>query len=92
MYGETGGMAKLAQVLESDECKLWARVRNKLAHRAAPVRKFKLRAGAPGPEPAAEWYEGLRMDESLTLSRREWLARVLGELSRDAQAFAERRL
>jgi hypothetical protein len=74
----------------------WGRIRNVLAHRAAPgrIQHAHIHEGpgaVPTPDQPAEWkmLGGLTLDERTTADRRKWLAGALAQCVRAADAFTQ---
>ena len=62
----------------------WRSIRNILVHRSVPGRHFY---GGGEQHGEALWIEGIQIDKNTTVSKRDWLAKTLDELLKNADAF-----
>ena len=77
----------LNKIVTAQEFREWKEIRNILAHRVAPGRVIYL--STKGSSRAALWETGIQLDKNTTASRREWLARTMNALLREADGFTK---
>ena len=79
----------LAALKEDPDFKKWKDIRNILAHRTVPGRRFSRGGSEDG---TALWHNGITIDQTTTSSRRQWLAGTLRDLLEAADAFTANHL
>jgi hypothetical protein len=84
----------LAKLAKDPALKEWVGVRNVLAHRTAPGRVVYASFGSIAHAPAPDWKidraGSIKIDESLTPSRLQWLVGTLADLVSAADPFSRR--
>jgi len=79
----------LQKMLTDPIYKEWKIIRNILAHRSLPGRRFHHGGSHDGK---TLWIEGIQIDANTTVSRREWLVNTISILFKDAETFTNSHL